>query len=93
MEKEVKHQTPAVKSFLQSILVEKLGVEESEIKENSDLRGDLGADSLDLVEIIMEVEKGYQMEIPDTASTTVNTVADMLKVTEDCIEATHYKKS
>lgn len=92
MEKEVNHQTPAVRSYIQGVLIDKLGVEDSEVTETADLRNDLGADSLDLVDIIMEVEKKYSIAIPDMLYTTVNTVADMVKATEDCIEETHYKK-
>lgn len=48
-----------------SIIAEKLGIEENIIHPNSDLVDDLGADSLDLVELTMEIENEFDIEIPD----------------------------
>ena len=50
---------------VKSIIVEKLGVEESEVTREASFTNDLGADSLDTVELIMELEKAFNISIPD----------------------------
>ncbi|HPD44205.1 MAG TPA: acyl carrier protein, partial [Dysgonamonadaceae bacterium] len=54
-----------VSQRVKSIIVDKLGVEESEVTENASFTNDLGADSLDTVEFIMEFEKEFNISIPD----------------------------
>jgi acyl carrier protein len=59
-----------------AIIVEKLGVEESDIKPEASFTNDLGADSLDTVELIMEFEKEFDITIPDEDAEQIGTVGD-----------------
>lgn len=59
-----------------SIIVEKLGVEESDITRDASFTNDLGADSLDTVELIMEFEKEFDITIPDEDAEKIATVGD-----------------
>ncbi len=63
-------------SELQSILVEQLGVDASEVVETASFQEDLNADSLDLVEMIMEMEDKYGVKIPDEDAEKIVTVGD-----------------
>ncbi len=59
-----------------SIIVDKLGVEESEVTTEASFTNDLGADSLDTVELIMEFEKEFNIAIPDEQAENIGTVGD-----------------
>lgn len=63
-------------SELQSILVEQLGVDASEVVETASFQEDLNADSLDLVEMIMEMEDKFGVKIPDEDAEKIVTVGD-----------------
>jgi acyl carrier protein len=65
--------TPLVKR-IKAIITEKLGVEESEVTPEADFIKDLGADSLDTVELIMEFEKEFEVSIPDDQAEKITTV-------------------
>jgi acyl carrier protein len=65
-----------IEARVKSIIVEKLGVDESEITAESSFTNDLGADSLDTVELIMEFEKEFDMTIPDEDAEKIATVGD-----------------
>jgi acyl carrier protein len=65
-----------------SIIVEKLGVDESEINRDASFTNDLGADSLDTVELIMEFEKEFDMTIPDEDAEKIATVGDAVDYVE-----------
>lgn len=67
-----------IETIVKSIIVEKLGVEESEISKDSNFALDLGADSLDAVEIIMELESKFGISIPDEDTARIATVADAI---------------
>ena len=58
------------------IIADKLGVSESEITETANFVADLGADSLDVVELVMEIEKKFDINIPDQDAETFKTVGD-----------------
>lgn len=60
------------------ILVDKLGVEKEEVNESANLQNDLGMDSLDAVELIMECEQEFNIAIPDDDAETVQTVGDII---------------
>ena len=61
-----------------SIIVDKLGVEESEVTNDASFTNDLGADSLDTVELIMEFEKQFNISIPDDKAEGIQTVGDAI---------------
>jgi len=70
-------------SKVKAIIVDKLGVEESEVTESANFTNDLGADSLDTVELLMEFEKVFGIKIPDEETATIATVKDAIdKVAE-----------
>lgn len=64
---------------IKEIVVEQLGVDEEEVNENASFVDDLGADSLDLVELIMALEEEFDMEIPDEDAEKIATVGDAIK--------------
>lgn len=61
---------------VKSIIVEKLGVDEADIADDASFTNDLGADSLDTVELIMEFEKEFDLTIPDEDAEKIATVGD-----------------
>ncbi len=61
---------------VKSIIVEKLGVEEDDITDDASFTNDLGADSLDTVELVMEFEKEFDLTIPDEDAEKIATVGD-----------------
>ena len=76
-----------IESKVKAIIVDKLGVDEADVKPEASFTNDLGADSLDTVELIMEFEKAFDITIPDDASGEIQTVGQAI----DYIEA-NYKK-
>ncbi|MDQ0860157.1 acyl carrier protein [Bacillus sp. V2I10] len=58
------------------IIVDRLGVDEAEVKMEASFKDDLGADSLDVVELVMELEDEFDMEISDEDAETITTVGD-----------------
>lgn len=68
-----------VEAKIKSIIVDKLGVDESEVVAEANFTNDLGADSLDTVELIMEFEKEFDMSIPDEDAENIATVGDAVK--------------
>ena len=65
-----------IEARVKAIIVDKLGVDESEVTANASFTNDLGADSLDTVELIMELEKEFGMSIPDDQAEKIATVKD-----------------
>ena len=63
---------------IRSIIVDKLGVDEDSISDESSFTNDLGADSLDTVELIMEFEKEFDLTIPDEDAEKIATVGDAI---------------
>ena len=70
-------------SDVKAIIVNKLGVDESEVTPGASFTNDLGADSLDTVELIMDFEKKFNVEIPDDAAEKISTVGDAIKYIEE----------
>ena len=68
-----------IASRVKAIIVDKLGVDENEVTEPASFTNDLGADSLDTVELIMEFEKEFNIAIPDDQAETIATVGDAIK--------------
>lgn len=72
-----------IKSKVVAIIVDKLGVEESEVTHEASFTNDLGADSLDTVELIMEFEKEFNIAIPDDQAEKIQTVGDAVSYIEE----------
>ena len=73
---------------VKKIIVERLGVDPAEVTEVASFQNDLGADSLDIVELIMVFEKVFDIEIPDDdASDSISTVGDAIKYIEGKVNA------
>lgn len=71
-----------------AIIVEKLGVDASEVLETASFVNDLGADSLDIVELVMDFEKAFDIEISDEeAGENISTVGDAIKYIESKVNA------
>ena len=68
---------------IKSIISEQLGVDESEVTPESDFVEDLGADSLDTVELVMALEEEYSVEISDEDAEKIKTVADVIKYIDE----------
>ena len=71
-----------IESKVKSIIVDNLGVDEAEVKNDASFAHDLGADSLDTVELIMEFEKEFQIQIPDDQAEKISTVGDAIAYIE-----------
>lgn len=71
-----------IEAEVKAIIVEKLGVDENEVTPEASFTNDLGADSLDTVELIMEFEKKFSITIPDTDSENIQTVEDAIEYIE-----------
>ena len=71
-----------VAARVKAIIVDKLSVEESEVTNEASFTNDLGADSLDTVELIMEFEKEFNLSIPDDQAEKISTVADAIAYIE-----------
>jgi acyl carrier protein len=68
-----------IRDKIVAIIVEKLGVEPAEVTNEASFTNDLGADSLDTVELIMEFEKEFNIAIPDDQAEKIGTVGDAIK--------------
>jgi len=64
---------------VRSIIVEQLGVDEDDVTMESSFIDDLGADSLDIVELIMALEEEFDLEIPDSEAEKISTVGDVVE--------------
>lgn len=73
----------ALDDKIKKIIEEQLGVEGDRIKEEASFIDDLGADSLDIVELVMAMEEEYDIEIPDEDAEKLKTVGDVVKYLED----------
>jgi acyl carrier protein len=71
---------------VKQIIIEKLGVEESEVTPEASFTNDLGADSLDTVELIMEFEKEFNISIPDDQAENISTVGQAISYLEQNVK-------
>lgn len=74
-----------VESKVKAIIVDKLGVDEEEVTHEANFTNDLGADSLDTVELIMEFEKEFDISIPDEDAENIATVGNAVEYLQDKI--------
>ncbi len=72
-----------ISSRVNAIIVDKLGVDENEVTTEASFTNDLGADSLDTVELIMEFEKEFNIAIPDDQAEKIGTVGDAVSYIEN----------
>ena len=72
----------AIESKVKAIIVDKLGVEESQVTPEASFTADLNADSLDTVEVIMEFEKEFGISIPDDDTSKIKCVQDVIDYIE-----------
>ena len=72
---------------VKEIIVDKLGVEESEVTEAANFTNDLGADSLDTVELLMEFERVFGIKIPDEETSGITTVKDVIDKVKEKLAA------
>ncbi len=68
---------------VKEVVVEQLNVSPDDVKEDSKFADDLGADSLDVVELVMSLEEKFDIEIPDEEAENIATVADAIKFIEN----------
>lgn len=68
---------------VKQIIVEQLGVDESQVEPSASFVDDLGADSLDIVELVMAFEEAFDLDIPDEDAEKIKTVGDAIKYIED----------
>jgi acyl carrier protein len=68
---------------VKEIIIKKLGVDESEVTPEASFKNDLGADSLDIVELIMEFEKEFIIGIPDDQIESIGTVGEAIQYIEE----------
>ncbi len=73
----------AILEKVRSIVSEQLSVDTGEVKTESNFQNDLGADSLDTVELVMALEEAFDIEIPDEAAEGIATVGDAVKYIEE----------
>ncbi|MDD6237235.1 MAG: acyl carrier protein [Clostridiales bacterium] len=71
---------------VKSILIDQLDVEEEKVTPEASITDDLGADSLDIVDLVMSLEEEFDLEIPDDQVENIKTVGDIVKYIEDNID-------
>ena len=72
-----------VKEKVYEIVARKLKKQVSDLRDDVNLKKDLGADSIDTVEVVFEVEEFYKISIPDEYAETIHTIGDAVKVVEE----------
>ena len=72
-----------IESKVKEIIADNLGVDEADVKPEASFTNDLGADSLDTVELIMEFEKSFNITIPDDQAEKIATVGDAIAYIEE----------
>ncbi len=76
-----------IEEKVKQIIVDKLGADEKEVTPTANFTNDLGADSLDTIELIMEFEEAFGINIPDEAAEKISTVGDAIKYIKDNVKA------
>ena len=71
---------------VKTIIVDQLDVDEEKVTMNANIQDDLGADSLDIVDLVMSFEDEFDLEIPDDQVETIKTVGDVVKFIEEKTE-------
>ena len=68
---------PDIADRIRTIIAEQLGIDTAEMSSDSNILDDLGADSLDVVELVMTLEDEFDIEVPDEAAESIRTIADV----------------
>lgn len=76
-----------IRNQVLSIIIDKLGVDDADVTDDTSFTNDLGADSLDTVELIMELEKAFNISIPDGDAEQIATVGDAVSYIEGRVNA------
>ena len=76
----------SIEDKVKSIIVEQLGISEDEVKPEASFIDDLGADSLDIVELVMAMEEQFDVEIPDEDAENIRTVQDAMNYVQQHAE-------
>lgn len=76
-----------IETEVRAIVAEQLGVELSELHPEASLLDDLGADSLDVVEMVMTLEEAFEIEVPDAEVETLRTIADVERYVASAVAA------
>lgn len=76
-----------VEEKVKEVIAEKLNVELSQVTDNASFANDLGADSLDTVEILMELEKQFDVRVPEEDTEKISTVGDAIKAFQAIVDA------
>ncbi len=76
----------SIEERVKKIVSEQLGIDESEVKDEASFVDDLGADSLDTVELVMALEEEFEQEIPDTDAEKIGTVQDAVNYVKERAE-------
>ena len=74
-----------VATKVRAIIIDKLGVDAGEVTDNASFTNDLGADSLDTVELIMEFEKEFDIQIPDDKAENITTVKEAISFVQETL--------
>ena len=74
-----------VATKVKAIIIDKLGVDEVEVTDSASFTNDLGADSLDTVELIMEFEKEFDIQIPDDKAENITTVKEAISFVQEAL--------
>ena len=83
IEEKIKEEILMIFDKVKEILVDQLDVEEEKVTMEASIVDDLGADSLDLVDLVMSLEEEFDVEIPDEQVENIKTVGDIVKYIED----------
>ncbi len=79
----------SVEKKIFQIIAEQLGISEDEIVRDASLIDDMGADSLDIVELVMAMEEEFEMEIPDEDAEKISTVQDIIDYVQGRLKKSH----
>jgi acyl carrier protein len=85
--RQEKKSMPSVEERVKQIIVEQLGVDDAEVTPNASFVDDLGADSLDTVELVMAFEEAFEIEIPDEDAEKIRTVQDAVTYIDEHAKA------
>jgi len=73
----------SIEDKVKSIIIDQLGIPEDDVKPEASFIDDLGADSLDIVELVMAMEEYFEIEIPDEEAENIKTVGDAIKYIDE----------